>query len=539
MTSNGARTPGSHLVPIIPRLLLGAALCVLGACKSNDGAGTSPPADGPMVLRPRSNPIEYVGLMVTRPVDDASFVALVSPLFGADAAAGRFHHDYALQPGVLLTSAADTRTPDQVVIALDMVPVRGAAGERRPVLRVPASLAYGQVFIDTVRVALANANEVRAEDPSEDEPWELEYATQSFNGGRLSLKVTYAQGAAQVVFATENPRTSLARGRVNEPAFSGDPFETLGGTVWFSLSRDQFDFFSHRAYGVTSGAAQNFRDFRLLPHRWLRLTVTPRLEDKSVDVAFEVVTLDDRRLPLAVAPASLVAGEQFQQNVFRLIDNMLAQERAAPGTSTAFKTPFYYDDPEGGGLVIVEAEGIRGQFRIAYVVQSPAHFLSDVDFLGYTHEVPIPDAVEPPSDDCADMGSTTSLEGRFRLTFDASDTVRESMDLTHPLRGRVWGSVFRAVDVTIAGPNPGAQSVADFHFADVDVTSPHGDTAYEIETTLPAGEYQILGFMDIDGNADLADADPDQGDPVLLPIGAYQLHCAMQTVVAEFALLLP
>ncbi len=53
-----------------------------------------------------------------------------------------------------------------------------------------------------------------------------------------------------------------------------------------------------------------------------------------------------------------------------------------------------------------------------------------------------------------------------------------------------------------------------------------------------SGRYRRVGFMDIDGNG--ADTmDPDEGDPVTLPIGNYHLECAEQPVVVEFALLLP
>ena len=108
--------------------------------------------------------------------------------------------------------------------------------------------------------------------------------------------------------------------------------------------------------------------------------------------------------------------------------------------------------------------------------------------------------------------------------------------ITDPLRGNVWGSVFRDEDVTIGGPIDGAVAVADFHFDNVDVTDSLDSTSYLIDTVLPAGQYQILGFMDIDANS--VDG-PDVGDPVMIPIGAFELACAEQPVIAEFALLMP
>jgi hypothetical protein len=63
--------------------------------------------------------------------------------------------------------------------------------------------------------------------------------------------------------------------------------------------------------------------------------------------------------------------------------------------------------------------------------------------------------------------------------------------------------------------------------------------AYPLGVDLPAGSYQILGFLDIDGNADSDDPGPDEGDPVMIPIGGYELSCAVQPVTAEFAIVLP
>ena len=65
------------------------------------------------------------------------------------------------------------------------------------------------------------------------------------------------------------------------------------------------------------------------------------------------------------------------------------------------------------------------------------------------------------------------------------------------------------------------------------------ETVYELERPIPAGDYQMLGFMDVDGNADPESPDPDEGDPVMIPIGGFQLRCDTQPITAEFALLLP
>jgi len=510
---------------------LAALLGVVGCGPS------SVPVEAPAELRPRSEPIEYVGLTFTRPSMSADEVrAFLDPLIGTAAIEGRGHADLEVQPGVFLTVVPDARTPEQVVVRMEMQTVRTA--ERRTVLSVPASNTYGAVFIDTVQVALARAAVIEAERAGSMEPFFLEYRTQSPNGGDLNVTVRFEVGRISLTLRTNAARTSLQPGHVNQAAFAGRPFETLAGTVWFSLSRDEFSFFSTRAYGVTSGAAQNFRDFQLLPHDWLRITVTPKLSDALADVAFEVVTTDGRRIPFARAPASYVLGEQFQQSVYRMVDNMLAQEAAAVGSSAPFEVPYYYDDPEGGGVVQVIATGVQGTFRIAYAVESPVRFLQDVEFLPYQGRVTIPDDVTPRVETCEDRGSTSALRGRLTLRFDASATVRESPSLAGPIRGPVWLSVYRAADVTIAGPRDGAEPMASFEAADVDIASGLSATSYAVDGELPAGEYQILGFIDIDGNSPTT-GDPDPGDPVTLPIGGYKIECVDNPVTVEFALLLP
>lgn len=515
------------------RRLVVVSLFVAAGVACESGASAPGPIEE---IRPRSEPVEFVGLTIDRRVEsDAEIVALLDPLFGDAAARGEGHAALELEPGIFLTSSEDPRTAEQAIATLEMIPSRTEGVTPRVILRVPVGYEYGRIFLDAVRVAFARMASVTAGGDTM-EPFHLEYRSRSQNGGDLRIVARYEAGESRIVIATNTPQTSLRPGDLNTPAFSGDPYETLAGTVYFELSRDEFAFFSNRAYGITAGAAQNFADFHLLPHDWLRLTVTPQLEDELVDVGFEILTVDGRRIPIARAPASLVAGAQFQDNVFRMVDNMLAQERAEPGSSTRWEVPFHYDDPEGGGVVRVIANGQGGVFRIAYAVESPIHRLDDVEFVPYQTHVDVPDMLTPPRTTCADVGSVEAIRGRFRVRFDASTTVRESDQLTSPLRGHVWGDVFRAEDVTLGGPNEGAVAVASFEYEDVDITAGQS-VEFPLDAELPAGAYQLLGFMDIDMNA--VEPSPDAGDPVTLPIGRYSLECESQPIVVEFALLLP
>jgi hypothetical protein len=511
---------------VAPVLLAFAAL----ACDPKPT--TDPTADpAPIALRPQANPTEYTGITVERAISAAELRAVAGPFFGL----GGHHTAYAFASGVLVSTRADTRTQDQVVLDVEMDVSSAAEPARRLVSSVPASAQYGEIFLDTCEAALANAAAVRADDPSDARPWQLEYRVRSAQGGHVVLTLVDDGTRTRLRLTAESPRTSLLAHRHNEPAYTGDPYETLYGLVYFQLSRDDFDFFSTRAYGITAGAGQNFKDFHLLPHRWLRLTVTPQLDDERVDVAFEVVTTDGRRIPVARAPASIAAGEQFMQNVFRMVDNMNAAEVAEPGSSMPWRAPFYYDDPESGGVVEVIAEGRDGVFQIAYAVETPVNLLRDTDFVPYQGTVDIPADWDAPKEPGCDE---PSARGQFKLSFEASPTVRNSTSLTDPLKGPVWGSVYRAVDVEIDGPKPGTSAVADFHYPLVDLTNGPSEP-FDLPEFLDAGEYQILGFMDIDANAVEGAADPDPGDPVMIPIGGFTLGCPIEPVTVEFAILMP
>lgn len=524
-------------------LALTLALAPAAGCtKTTETPGPDPsvtdPSAADRVLRPRAAPIEFVGFTLKRKVDAAAFRAFVGPLFGEAARQGRGHKDLELQPGLFLTVEADPRTAEQLIARVDMVPP--GATERRTVVRVPMSFAYGALYIDTAEAALANAAAKLASEGSM-EPFNLDLQARSPLGGRMLVKLDFAGTQATLVVEAEGPQTSLTAGTVNQPAFSGRAYETIGGTVWFKLARSEFDFFSTRAYGITPGFRQNFSDFKLLPHEWLRLTVKPLLSQGLVDVNFEVVTLDERRIPIARAPASVLAGEQFQKNVLRLVDNMAQQEATRPGSSDDWQAPFYYDDPAGGGVVQVIAQGSSGVFRIAYSVAAPTHYLEDVDFVRYAGKVDIPTDIPDQKTECEALGSVRAPVGRFVLRFRASTTVVDDPNRDGPLAGRVVGSIYKASDVTIVGPKDGATPVASFDLPDVDLgTEDFTSTkTYPIAMDLPAGSYQILGFLDADKNASATDPEPDTFDPVFIPIGAYDLECQTQPTDVEFALLLP
>lgn len=139
------------------------------------------------------------------------------------------------------------------------------------------------------------------------------------------------------------------------------------------------------------------------------------------------------------------------------------------------------------------------------------------------------------SQECADVGSIASDTGRFEVTFDAS--VRDS-NPDEELIGPVRGAIYRAEDVTLMGPRDGTESVASFYYEEMDLRQgPAGP--FLIDEELPAGDYQFLGWMDTDDNADPDDPNPDVGDPVMIPARAQTLGCETQRVTVDFPILRP
>jgi hypothetical protein len=140
-----------------------------------------------------------------------------------------------------------------------------------------------------------------------------------------------------------------------------------------------------------------------------------------------------------------------------------------------------------------------------------------------------------PSTECP--GSVAADTGQFEVTFDTQDGLRTSANLDGEFIGPVSGSVFRDEDVTLFGPEEGAEPVAEFNFDRIDLRE-GPDGPYLIDATLPAGDYQLLGFMDTDGNAEATDG-PDLNDPIMIPSRAAVLQCEVQRITVRFPLLLP
>jgi hypothetical protein len=504
-----------------------------GAAGSSATGGTGGAA-GAAVVPMSVPPVEWVGYHTEVPLDPSTFHALAAGLMGTDAQAGNFVPETEITTNVFIKSEAEPTTPNQARLTISYDD--GEGNSRRVLAVAPASFAVGTVFVTTVNAALAKmqADNGGPMAKGQGESYYLEYRVHSAQGGQLSFGVKGNGGAYSLVLDVTSPHTSLLPASLGQAADTFGPYDSVAGTVNFHMSKDDFDFFVGHAYGAGATSKQNFTDFALVPHDWLRLTVTPHLDMNFVDVHFDVLGLDGSRTKVSEAPASVMAGGTFQTLVDRNMTTMLAQEKKMAGSSTAWTTPFYYDNPDGGGVVQVIAQGTQGIFSVAYSVESPHNPLMDVPFVAY-----VPVTIPPPDPNqnaaCNMMGDPNMVlapKGSLNITFSAADTVINSPDLKGPLVGTIYCSVFHASDVNIEGPIAGAMSLQDFNLpmANLQAMPPLTFVTNEVY----AGDYQVLCFQDLDG-----DGNPTKGDPVTLPIGSYPVECNTNPAPVQFAILDP
>lgn len=111
--------------------------------------------------------------------------------------------------------------------------------------------------------------------------------------------------------------------------------------------------------------------------------------------------------------------------------------------------------------------------------------------------------------------SSTATTGMVMMTFSVSNGAKASAALVDPLKGTIYGSLYKQEDVTAGGPIMGAMEVASVQVDNVDLTTADVSTAMWMED-VAAGSYTFLGFFDVDGNGGMT-YEPDAGDPVTLP----------------------
>jgi hypothetical protein len=519
----------------IVALALGASGAAFFSCVADDAPASSDcstTGSGTGTMTAAAAPAnEWVNFHVEVPLQPADFDPLASGLFGAAAQAGKFIDKSVISPGMFISSSAETQTPAQTRLTLSF---DDGTNPNRVVAVAPASFATGGVFISTVDAAMATMQADEAAQAGSSESWYLEYRVTSAMGGKLSFGVRGVLGVFSLVVDVTSPHTGLTPAQIGKPVDTFSPYDTVAGTVGFHLTKDDFDFFVTHAYGVGATSNQNFSDFQLVPHTWLRLTVDPHLSQQFVDVSFDVVTLGGARVHVSNAPASVLAGSTFQALVDHSMSTMLTQEAAKAGSSTPWQVPFYYNDPNGGGVVQVIANGAAGVFQVQYSIESPQNPLKDVPFVAYQPvTLVIPDASAPAS--CTALGDptiTAAPAGTFDITYSASSTILTSPELKGPLLGTIYCSLYHASDVNVGGPLPNAVSLQDWTVPNANLSTMPAPTFTTKQVY--AGAYQILCFQDLAGNGMAS-----MGDPVTLPIGGFTMACNKNPVAVEFAILDP
>ncbi|HEY1696755.1 MAG TPA: hypothetical protein VGG39_31550 [Polyangiaceae bacterium] len=503
------------------------AIVSLGSVGCSDGGHSSPTQTTTVVkeVPPSAVSEEWVNFHIEVPYAAGDFHGLASGLFGTDAQSGKFAANTEVSPGVFLSAVADPSTPQQTIVSLTY---NDGSTTARPLAVVPASFAVGNVYLTTIDAAIAAMQQQGAGGGT----FLLQYQVTSTQGGTFSFGVHAVNGVFTLVLDVSSPTTSLMPGNVGKPVSNTAPYDTINGTVWFTLTQDDFDYFVGHAYGADATAGQNFNDFELGSYDWLRLTVTPHLDQQYVNVSFAVLGNDGNRTPFANAPASILAGNTFQTLVDHAMSTMTAQEALKAGSSSPWTIPFYYSDPAGGGVVQVIAQGQAGVFNIAYAVSAPNNTLQDVSFLPYK-PVTVKAAPSSATTACNNLGNkgiVLATEGAFDVTFTASPEVKSAAK--GPLVATLWCSVFNATDVTADGPVAGAHSFQDFSVPNADLSGNSPPTF--LTQAFPDGDYQILCFQDLAG-----DGNADAGDPVTLPIGSFPLACNLNPINVQFAVLNP
>jgi hypothetical protein len=535
---------GRNALLVLRLVVLGAALAGCSGNGTNDSKAPSdagvriiietPDATLSNGLDPTgqsTESVEWVSFHTVIPFNASDFHALASGLFGPAAQSGSFITNREVSPGIFLTSIADPTTPEQTRISLTF---NDGTVAPRTLALVPASFDVGNIFVTTIDAAIATMQAEEAASPGSSESYLLQYQVSSPKGGTFSFGVQGQTGTFSLVLDVASPTTNLAVSKIGTPAYSTTPYDSILGTVYFHFTQDDFDYFVQHAYGTAAAVGANFQNFELVPHTWLRLTVTPHLEQKYVNVAFAVQPLSGSQVPVASAPASVLAGATFQTLVDHNMSTMTAQETAKPGSSSPFSIPFYYDDPNGGGVVQVIVVGTAGVFVVDYAVESPRHTLTDVPFNPYKPVVfnPPDAAATAACDKLGNPGIVLAPSGAFDITFSASSVLTNAAATT-PLVGDIYCSTYNAADVTVSGPNPDAGALQNFVVPNAslqpDASPPHYTTG-----SLPDGQYQILCGQDLHHNGQIG-----YGDPVTLPISPLTIACNLNPVGVQFALLDP
>lgn len=122
----------------------------------------------------------------------------------------------------------------------------------------------------------------------------------------------------------------------------------------------------------------------------------------------------------------------------------------------------------------------------------------------------------------ADCGAIEEGRACLSLEFSLEDSIRE--DAGGPMQGDLHWAVYRGGDVGLFGPGD-HDSLYDGKIEAVDLAA--ADAIYEIHLkNVDAKDYQVLAFLDRDG-----DGESSGGDPVTFPSEAFGVRAGLRTRV--------
>lgn len=493
--------------------LVAAALGLVG-CDADEK--TDPPTnpEPPVAARPEAEPYELVDFALRRPTDAGGFEALFTPLLSGSGTAR-------LAEGVTLEVETDPSTAERRVVTIRMALV--GEDESETLLRAPMSAAYLELFVGASVEGLTAAATV---DPPA--PFETTYEVRSPNGGALSFIVSPGMLQARL----RSSATSLAPGRVYAPIPDGDAHEVVSAQVRFGMDYLTFrglllTAFDPAASGVAGDVCGELNAYGLsAPHDWYDLCVHADDLTQPVQVDVDLLTKDGRKLPIARSPAGLRSALMWLTALDRIAAAALPDSGDAEITSTAFD----YRDPavQGGSVFTASNEG--GKIVFDHRSITPPSSLPDVAPVARPVPRPLPTL---PDDPCVEAGSELAPKGRIIVDAMLDERFASITGVDLPLMGVVRASIYRAEDVTIAGPRADATALDTFDIEDIGLRTDSASGRY-VSPELRAGTYMVLGFFDVDGDADADDPQPKAGEPVSLPLRRVELQCAEQPTTLLF-----
>ena len=260
-----------------------ALLAACGSCSSNESVPA--PSTSTDQTGQSTQSVEWVSFHTEVPLAPSAFHSLASGLFGADAQSGKFVTNQEISTGIFLGGAADPSTPEQTSVTFAFDDGTNAAARRSP-SRPPRSPGK-RVHLRPSTPRSRRCRPTTRSSPGSGESFLLEYRVTSSQGGTLSFGVHGNRASIQPRRRRDARRTRASRraASARPRRHASRPTTRSPGTVWFHLTKDDFDFFVAHAYGQGATPPQNFNDFRSTRTPGCASPSTPHLEQQFVNVA--------------------------------------------------------------------------------------------------------------------------------------------------------------------------------------------------------------------------------------------------------------